>query len=98
MKKILSIAAALSVAATAAFANADYSLRIVSNGVTYQCLPQTEIVRGQEAYRCIRPGAGGGDLFSGGIGTAGGIGLGLLGIIVLATALEDDDDTTNGTN
>lgn len=101
MKKIMSFAAALSVAATASFANANYPVEVTRDGVLYNCEANTIVVDGVTSRKCITAGGSseaGGGLFAAGLGTAGAIGLGVLGLIVVGVAIDDDDDTTNGTN
>ncbi|MFK7835679.1 MAG: hypothetical protein AB8B60_05615 [Sulfitobacter sp.] len=102
MKKVLSLAAAISVAATAAFANANYPVQVVQNGITYSCSAEIVTRNGQPTRKCLRPktGAtsGGGNVFAGGLSTTGLVGLGILTLVVISAAIDDDDDSTNGTN
>ena len=95
MKNFLATAAVLSVTSTAAFANTEYPLEIVRNGVTYNCASQTVIQNGVRAYRCANSSGG---LFNGGIGSFGAT-AGILAVVAgLAIIAADDNDSTNGTN
>lgn len=100
MKKVLSLAAALSVVASASFAGAQYPVEMTRDGVIYNCEASTIMVDGVKSRKCVTAGGSseaGGGLFAAGLG-AGGIALGVLGVIVLGVALDDDDEPTNGTN
>ena len=101
MKKILSVAAALSVAATATFANPDFPVEVTKDGVLYNCASDLIVVDGVQSRKCVTAGGSseaGGGFFTAGLGGLGAVGLGILGVIVVGVALDDDDDTTNGTN
>ncbi|MEP5731824.1 MAG: hypothetical protein ABJL67_20890 [Sulfitobacter sp.] len=107
MKKVLSVAAALSVAATASFANANYPVTVVQNGVSYQCAPDIITRDGVQVRKCLNPsasaasasGAAEGGLFTAGLSTPALVGLGILFVAIVGAALDDDDDnSTNGTN
>ena len=97
MIKFFAPAAALAVMATTAFANPSYTLEVNRGGVSYSCSPNVEVIDGVPSRRCVRAGGGGGNIFEGGLASGAGIGLGVLGLVVLASAIDDDDDTTNGT-
>ena len=102
MKKFFATAAALSVMTSSVMAGSlsteGDTIRITQNGVDYICNAQTEIIDGVLSRRCVRAGDDGGVLFAGGLGSGAAIGLGVLGLVVLAAALDDDDDATTGTN
>ncbi len=103
MKKVLSIAAALSVAATASFANANFPVEVSKDGVLYNCSADVTVVDGATTRQCITAGgsseAGGGLFALAGLGGAAGLALGVLGVVVIATAIDNnDDDSTVGTN
>ncbi|NNK15874.1 MAG: hypothetical protein HKP51_03095 [Sulfitobacter sp.] len=101
MKKALTIAAALSVAASATFANPNYPVEVTKDGVLYNCASDLVVIDGVQSRKCVTAGGSseaGGGLFALGLGGFGAVGLGILGIVFVGVALDDDDDTTNGTN
>lgn len=105
MKSILSLTAATMLFATTASAqnvvtetqsvggatgDAVYSLEVVgTNGLTYACQPGIVTIDGVSARQCVRAGAGGGNLFEGGL--TAGVGAGVLGVVLLAALIGDDD-------
>jgi hypothetical protein len=111
MKSILSLTAATVLCATAAFAqtattgtqsvngasgDAVYSLEVVgTNGVTYNCQPDIVTIDGVSARQCVRAGAGGGNLFEGGL--TAGVAAGVVGVILVAAVIADDDDAATST-
>ena len=103
MKKFFATAAAISMMASSAMAGSltladGDTIQVTRDGVTYICKNEIEIIDGVPSRRCVRADDDGGALFAGGLGAAGGIVLGLLGLIVLAAAIDDDDGDTIATN
>lgn len=108
MKKLFAITAAvaLSVAASASAqvtqssvggetGNPNYPVQVIgSNGVTYSCQADTQIIDGQTRRVCIRDDDDIGPLFAAGAGLAGGgaIAAGALLLVVLAS-----NDSSSGT-
>lgn len=101
MKKILSVAALVAMTAAPAFANENYTLAVSQGGVNYNCSPTTETINGVLSRRCVRAdavsGAQSNGLFEGGLSTTAAIAAGILTLVVIAAAVDGDDDTpTNG--
>lgn len=102
MKKVLTAAAALSVAATAAFANADFPVEVSKDGVLYNCSADVTMVDGAATRQCITAGgsneAGGGLFATAGLGGIGGLGLIAAVVVIAAVAVDGgDDEPTTGT-
>ncbi len=100
MKKILTAAAALSVAASSAFANSDYPVELTKDGILYNCAADVNTIDGVKTRSCIEVGGAseaGGGLFATGLGGVGLVaGLGAV-IFVGIVATNDDNDTTVST-
>ncbi|KIN65105.1 hypothetical protein Z946_4005 [Sulfitobacter noctilucicola] len=101
MKKILAVAATLSLTATATLANQNYPIEVIKDGTIYNCGAVLTVTDGVKTRNCIEVGGvneAGGGLFAtglGGIGLVGGIAaLMLVGIV----ATNDDNDTTISTD
>ncbi len=101
MKKFFATAAALSLTASASFANPNYPVEIVKDGIIYNCEASVQIVDGANTRNCINVGGtseAGGGLFAGGLAGTGVV-AGLAAIIfVTIVATNDDDDTSISTN
>ena len=103
MKKFLAATALLSVTTTAAFANPNYPVEVVKDGVIYNCAADLTVVDGVQTRSCVTVGGAsesGGGLFAlAGLGGIGGS-LGLVAAVVTVgvIAVDDDDNTVVNTN
>ncbi|MEW9921853.1 hypothetical protein AB2B41_19775 [Marimonas sp. MJW-29] len=112
MKKILATAAALTLAATATFADTNYPYPLEKDGVLYNCEATATIVNGKKTRNCIVAGGVGqgaaGDapqddddgaaiLGFGGLGTTTTLAL-IGGVAAAAAIANNNNSSTNGTN
>lgn len=101
MKKVLTAAAVLSVAATATFANTSFPIQMTKNGVVYNCAADLVVIDGVQTRQCIVAGAtntSGAGVFNGGVSGSQFAAITAFGIIGgFAASQKNDNSPTNST-
>lgn len=106
MKNILATVAVLCVTSTTALASTDFPVRLVKDGVSYNCATDVVTVDGVQSRRCIRTDGGASKaskassngFLKGGLGGGGTLAIIVITLAAIGTLASGSDSPTVGTN